>query len=277
VRIRGVDIEVLQADAAAVGAAGLVVEEGAVLPAGPEAGEAVLRVSAAGPGGIADEETVRAAWMLCLSEAGRLGLSSVAVPALGAGAGGLTPVAAGKIAAQEIIRLARGRPAGLSAVRVCCRDPGVFAAYEKAVVGYLTHFLDVLLWGPFVVVDAIIEVPHGKGTAIVLVRRSNPPFGHALPGGFVDYGESLEEAVKREAFEETGLALEGMRQMHTYSDPARDPRFHTITTVFVARGKGTPTAGDDAAAVRVVSREEIRGLSFAFDHGVILADYLGGM
>jgi ADP-ribose pyrophosphatase YjhB (NUDIX family) len=216
-----------------------------------------------------DEHAVRGAFALSLAEADRLGLASIALPALGTGPGGLAPVASGKIAAQEIIRAARVRHTSLRAIRLCCRDPGAFSALQKAVTGYINHFLDVLLWGPFVTVDAIIEV----GEGVVLVRRSNPPFGYALPGGFVDYGETLEEAVTREALEETGMELQGLRQVHTYSDPARDPRFHTITTVFSAQGKGSPRAGDDAAAIHVAGRKEIEGLPFAFDHGQILKDY----
>ncbi|MCX7028762.1 MAG: NUDIX hydrolase [Spirochaetes bacterium] len=134
----------------------------------------------------------------------------------------------------------------------------------------MRHFLEVLAWGPLVTVDVIIEVTGG----IVLVERSNPPFGFALPGGFVDYGESLEEAVRREASEETGLELTDLRQFHTYSDPSRDPRFHTVSTVFTAKASGSPRAGDDAAAVRVVKPEETPGLTFAFDHGKVLADWL---
>jgi ADP-ribose pyrophosphatase YjhB (NUDIX family) len=134
------------------------------------------------------------------------------------------------------------------------------------------HFLDVLIWGPFITVDAIIEVPEG----LVLVKRSNPPLGYALPGGFVDYGESLEHAVLREAREETGLSLIDCAQFHTYSDPSRDPRFHTITTVFSARAEGTPRAGDDAADVRVVRPAELDDLPFAFDHRQVLQDWITG-
>ena len=119
-------------------------------------------------------------------------------------------------------------------------------------------------------VDAIIELPEG----VVMIKRSNPPFGWALPGGFVDYGESLEEAVKREAKEETNLDLTQIKQFHTYSDPARDPRFHTIGTVFIAKAIGTPRAGDDAAEVKVIKSNQIEKLEFAFDHKKILTDYL---
>ncbi|MDD4980649.1 MAG: NUDIX hydrolase [Candidatus Omnitrophica bacterium] len=118
--------------------------------------------------------------------------------------------------------------------------------------------------------DAIIEIDED----IVIIERSNPPFGWAIPGGFVDYGESLEEAVTREAKEETGLDLEGLKQFHTYSKAERDPRFHTIGTVFIAKGKGKPKAGDDAAALKVVKIDEIEKLSFVFDHKEILQDYL---
>ncbi|MDD5595714.1 MAG: NUDIX hydrolase [Candidatus Omnitrophica bacterium] len=118
--------------------------------------------------------------------------------------------------------------------------------------------------------DALIELEEG----IVLVERSNPPFGLALPGGFVDYGESLEDAVIREAKEETNLDLIEIKQFHTYSDPKRDPRFHTIGTVFLAKAKGKPKAGDDAAALKIMPLSEISKMQFAFDHKKILEDYL---
>src|SRR5512139_1779276 len=95
---------------------------------------------------------------------------------------------------------------------------------------------------PLLAVDVIIEIP---GQGIILIERKNPPFGWAIPGGFVDYGESLETAAVREAREETGLEVRLRRQFHTYSSPLRDPRFHTITTVYVATGEGELRAGDD--------------------------------
>ncbi|MDD5129857.1 MAG: NUDIX hydrolase [Candidatus Omnitrophica bacterium] len=119
-------------------------------------------------------------------------------------------------------------------------------------------------------VDVIITLPQG----IVVIKRSNPPFGWALPGGFVDYGESLEDAATREAKEETGLDLTQLKQFHTYSDPARDPRFHTVTTVFTAKAQGVPKAGDDAAQVKIIKQDQVEKLEFAFDHKKILIDYL---
>lgn len=121
---------------------------------------------------------------------------------------------------------------------------------------------------PIPTVDVIIRC----GGGIVLVRRKNPPHGWALPGGFVDAGETLETAAAREAEEETGLAVRLARQFHTYSDPARDPRRHTISTVFLADAEGVPRGGDDAAEARVFPPDRLPPL--AFDHARILADYL---
>lgn len=120
---------------------------------------------------------------------------------------------------------------------------------------------------PAPTVDIIIAL--GKG--IVLVKRKNPPIAWALPGGFVDYGESLEQAAVREALEETGLNILLDRQFHTYSEPGRDPRKHTISTVFLATAEGTPVAGDDAGEVEIFNEESLPPL--AFDHARILADY----
>ncbi|NOY64377.1 MAG: NUDIX hydrolase [Nitrospirae bacterium] len=121
---------------------------------------------------------------------------------------------------------------------------------------------------PLPTVDIIIEINGG----VVLVKRKNPPHGWALPGGFVDYGESLEDAAVREAKEETGLDIKLVRQFHTYSKPGRDPRFHTITTVYIAKAKGTPRAGDDAKEVGIFQRDNLPD-NIVFDHKDILDDY----
>jgi 8-oxo-dGTP diphosphatase len=127
---------------------------------------------------------------------------------------------------------------------------------------------------PVPTVDIIIEIASpGRKPGIVLIKRKNPPFGWALPGGFVDYGESLEEAAVREAREETSLDVELLGQLHTYSDPGRDPRLHTISTVFIARAKGNPKAADDAREACVVLPGRIAG-DLAFDHRKILDDYI---
>ncbi len=120
---------------------------------------------------------------------------------------------------------------------------------------------------PVPTVDIIIEID----ARVVLIKRKNPPHGWALPGGFVDYGESYEQAAAREALEETGIVVENLRQFRTYSEPGRDPRMHTASTVFIASGKDLPRAGDDAAEAALFSRKSLPDL--AFDHARILNDY----
>lgn len=121
-------------------------------------------------------------------------------------------------------------------------------------------------------VDVIIEMGDGE---IVLVRRKNPPHGWAIPGGFVEYGESLETAAVREAREETSLDVTLIRQFQTYSDPARDPRGHTISTVYLATARGVPRGADDAAEACTFRRETLPD-DIAFDHRTILEDYWVG-
>jgi len=126
---------------------------------------------------------------------------------------------------------------------------------------------------PFPTVDIIIEVePGGVETGIVLIKRRNEPLGWALPGGFVDYGESLEEAAVREAKEETGLSIHIIRQFHTYSDPKRDPRFHSISTVYIAKAQGLPEARDDAQEAGIFNQDNLPE-DIVFDHLKILRDY----
>ena len=121
---------------------------------------------------------------------------------------------------------------------------------------------------PLITVDAIIEVDGG----VVLIKRKNPPHGWAIPGGFVDYGESLEDAVCREMKEETCLDIHLVRQFHTYSDPERDPRHHTVSTVFIATASGTPKAADDAKDLSIFTKGDLPE-DIAFDHRQILEDY----
>lgn len=123
---------------------------------------------------------------------------------------------------------------------------------------------------PLLTVDIIIELP---GERVVLIERRNPPFGWALPGGFVDYGETLENAAMREAEEETSLRPDSIVQFRAYSDPNRDPRHHTVTVVFAARAVGEPAAGDDARNVGIFGLGDLPQ-DMAFDHGKILADYI---
>jgi len=122
---------------------------------------------------------------------------------------------------------------------------------------------------PVPTIDIIIEIePNG----IVLIKRKNPPYGWAIPGGFVDYGESLEEAAIREAKEETDLDVKLNKQLHTYSDPKRDPRHHSISTVYIAKAKGRPQARDDAIEIGIFNESNLPE-EIAFDHRSILEHY----
>jgi 8-oxo-dGTP diphosphatase len=121
---------------------------------------------------------------------------------------------------------------------------------------------------PLITVDLIVEIEN----RIVLIKRVNPPYGWALPGGFVDYGESLENAAIREAMEEINLKIMLKEQFHTYSDPNRDPRHHTVTTVYIAEANGFPKAGDDAGKAELFTKDMIPS-PMTFDHGKIIEDY----
>jgi 8-oxo-dGTP diphosphatase len=125
---------------------------------------------------------------------------------------------------------------------------------------------------PVPTVDIIITI---AGQGIVLIERSNPPHGWALPGGYIDYGEPAEQAAIREAKEETGLEVELTGLFGVYSNPARDPRQHTISIVFTAQAKNPAAlhAGDDAGNVRIYPSAALP-TSLAFDHGRILGDFV---
>jgi 8-oxo-dGTP diphosphatase len=121
---------------------------------------------------------------------------------------------------------------------------------------------------PSLTVDIICEISGG----IVLVERKYQPFGWALPGGFVDVGETVEAAAIREAKEETGLDIELIRQFHVYSDPKRDARGHSVAVVFIAKASGSPVGGDDAKSARIFPKNEIPA-NMPFDHRQILDEY----
>lgn len=126
---------------------------------------------------------------------------------------------------------------------------------------------------PLLAADAIIELADRPGRPIVLIERLNPPHGWAIPGGFVDIGERVEAAAVREALEETALQVRLKALLGLYSDPARDPRGHTVTAVYVAEARGEPEARDDARALKAFPVHDMP-LQLAFDHATVLADYL---
>lgn len=125
---------------------------------------------------------------------------------------------------------------------------------------------------PLLAADAIIELIDRPGNPVVLIERKYPPHGWAIPGGFVDVGESVESAAIREAKEETSLVVELVTLLGLYSNPMRDPRGHTVTAVYVARAHGEPKAADDAINLAVFNLDQLPAI-LAFDHAQVLADY----
>lgn len=125
---------------------------------------------------------------------------------------------------------------------------------------------------PLLAADALIELIDLPGLPIVLIERLNPPYGWAIPGGFVDVGESVESAAIREAQEEVSLDVRLVTLLGLYSNPQRDPRGHTVTAIYIAQAHGTPVAADDAKAVGVFTLDDLPA-PLAFDHAQVLEDY----
>ncbi len=219
-----------------------------------------------------DEHKIRASCASALLCADKLKIKSIAFPALGCGTGGFPLKGGAKIMAQEVLKFLRhiSPDTTLREIQFCLSDDEAFQIFNKEIPSYLEHIIEDLGKGPYVTCDIIIEIDGG----IILIERSNPPYGWALPGGFLDYGESVEECATREAKEETNLDLKDLKQFHTYSEPGRDPRFQTVTVVFTAKGVGNPKAGDDAKGLKVVKYADLPKLKFAFDHDKVIGDYL---
>ncbi|MES2199795.1 MAG: NUDIX hydrolase [Chlamydiota bacterium] len=128
---------------------------------------------------------------------------------------------------------------------------------------------------PILTTTAVIEIHEGEVfKGIVLIERGKAPFGKAIPGGKVEYGETVENAVRREMKEEVNLDLNDLRQFHVYSDPLRDFRHHSVEVAHVAKAFQSPTAGDDAAKAFIVKLEDIPWNELAFDHAQVLKDYI---
>lgn len=218
-----------------------------------------------------DENKIRASTASALACANQLKIKSVAFPALGCGVGKFSLVGAAKIMSQEVWKFFRqNKKTTLNEIIFCLYDEAAYQIFEKTISGYMRHLQEDLGLDPFVCVDIIIELKDG----IVMIERSNPPYGWALPGGFLDYGESVEEAAIREAKEETNLELKNLRQFHTYSKMGRDPRFQTVSTIFIAEGVGKPQSGDDAKNLKIIPCEKLLNHEYAFDHHQVLTDYL---
>jgi len=173
-----------------------------------------------------------------------------------------------KIFAEEILGFLREQT-NLKEIILTMKEGDTLEIFKETFSRHIDYVQKKTYRNPIPTVDIIIEIRD----CIVLIKRKNPPFGWAIPGGFVEYGESLEETAYREAKEETGLEVTDLKQLHTYSEPERDPRYHTVSTVFIANGKGRLKAGTDADDVRLFDLKKIPK-NLVFDHGKILDDYL---
>lgn len=217
-----------------------------------------------------DQEAIRETVASALRDAQESDCKSLLLSDLGCIDSDFPLAGTAKIMVQEIMNYTRiHKNPSLEKIGFCINEEEAFQIFEKTIGDYIKHIQEELGPGPYVTVDIIIEMDEG----VILIERSNPPYGWALPGGFLDYGESLEQAAVREAKEETNLDLEDLRQFHTYSKPGRDPRFQTVSTIFIAKGKGTPQAGDDAKNLKIVGYEGLLKLDYAFDHKNIIKEY----
>ncbi len=188
-----------------------------------------------------------------------------------------TVVSSAKVIIEQITKfiVESNKDTLLKKISIVLKDKKIYNKFLTIAtehIGYINRKIGLY---PIPTVDIIIEVNTKNKKGIVLVERKNPPYGWALPGGFVEYNESLENAAIREAKEETGLKIKNLRQFHTYSQPGRDPRFHTISTVFIAEATSLPKAASDAKNVVVATKEEIflGKYNLVFDHKKILQDY----
>jgi len=216
------------------------------------------------------EEAIRRSAYNALLCAHDNNISSIAFCALGCGTGKFSPSDSAKIMAQEVFRYVHEISArSVKKIVFVAYSDRVYQAFSNNIERYLNYMIKKVSQGPFLTVDGIVEYNNG----IIMIERSNPPLGWALPGGFVDYGESVESAVIREVKEETNLDFVDIKQFHTYSNPGRDPRFHTVSVVFIGKGRGTLKSGDDAAGAGVFSEENLPA-NIAFDHKKIIQGYL---
>jgi len=260
---------------------GKIIEDEAVVKGPVEVGEVVITSAGKLPSKYVihastmkmdfktDEDIIRKATLNTLLCCQENNISSVAFCALGCGTGGFSYEAASKIMAQEVFRyIKETENPSLKKIVFALYSPDAFKVFEKNVVRYIEYIDKKLSQGPFLTVDGIIKFEGG----IVMIERSNPPLGWALPGGFVDYGESVEDAVVREIKEEVSLDLVNFKEFGVYSDKNRDPRFHTVSVVFCGEGKGTLKADSDAKAAKVFKLDSLPE-KIAFDHRKIIEKY----
>ncbi len=212
--------------------------------------------------------------LLKISEENKV--SSISLPPLSCDIENFPYDKTAKIMAEEIVSHINNLPnTSLKKIVFVLHEKKVYEIFKDAIYGHIGYILRKVGKYPIPTVDIIIKVKTKNKTGIVLIERKNPPYGWAIPGGFVEYNESLEESATREAYEETGLKIKNLKQFHAYSEPGRDPRFHTISIVFNAEAIGKPKASSDAKNIVIATKEEILKDKYplVFDHKKILLDY----
>lgn len=245
--------------------------EAVLTPAGRLKSKFIIHSATMGMDFRTNARVIRKALRSSLELAREKKFRSIAIPALGCGTGKFPISEFAQIAVEELIEYVQ-QASSLRRVEFVLRSQRAFREFEERFKGYAGYLLRKLSSFPIPTVDAIVEISKDE---ILLIRRKNPPQGWALPGGFVEYNESLEDCVSREVEEEIGLKVVELRQFRTYSAPARDPRFHTISTVFILKTKGRPKAGSDASSLRIFKLNQLPPKSeFAFDHWQIIQDWI---
>ncbi|MFH1771535.1 MAG: NUDIX domain-containing protein [Candidatus Omnitrophota bacterium] len=220
--------------------------------------------------GLVTESLVRNAAYNLLTYAQKKSFNSIALGFINLKGCGLKVKDVSKIMAQEVFRYSTGvKNKSLKRIIFALGNVQSFKIFNKQINRYLAYMDKEMRLGPYLTVDGIVE--HKGG--IIMIKRSNPPLGWALPGGFVDYNESVEKAVVREIKEETNLNFVRIEQVKVYSDPQRDPRFHTVSVVFKGKGQGVLRSGSDASEARVFSLDALPEI-IAFDHRRIIEDYI---
>jgi O-acetyl-ADP-ribose deacetylase (regulator of RNase III)/ADP-ribose pyrophosphatase YjhB (NUDIX family) len=214
-----------------------------------------------------NQEIIRQATRSSLDITKEKEIKSLAFCALGCGVGRFPLDKAARIMLEEVIKYAKWNH-NLKKVIFVLYEDKAYKIFLDILNERFSRTMEKLTENPIPTVDIIIE----KEGEIVLIKRKNPPFGWALPGGFCELNETVETGAFREAEEETGLQVKDLKQFHVYSDPERDPRFHTISVVFTAKADGEPKAASDAKEAKYFSESNLPA-EIAFDHKKIIEDY----
>ncbi|HDM37466.1 MAG TPA: NUDIX domain-containing protein [Candidatus Omnitrophica bacterium] len=241
--------------------------EAVITKAGSLKAKYVIHTATMGMDFKTDQKIIRQATRASLQKTKDKGIRSIAFPALGCGVGRFPADEAARIMLEEVMTYCKKND-NLKKVLFVLYDDKTYNIFKEVVEDRFKKIKRKIENHPIPTVDIIIE----KNNQIILIKRENPPFGWALPGGFVEMGETVEEAASREAQEETGLIIRNLKQFHVYSEPGRDPRFHTISCVFTAETDGEPKASSDAKEARFFGKDALPD-DIVFDHRKIIDDY----